>query len=198
MSEKTIKELSQDLFTALITRGLSLTLKEYCGLTSSEELTLLAGQLKKMSMFEPEDKETITFRDHRRPFKEKAKEEMLNLSNEAGKIKQYKIDGDDVIEILESGCGNNKTIGLKKQIEGLFRLAGKQIRVEIVGCRVDMGRCRVLKKHIERYHTDEKPLVQCPRCHYWVKNLYILYSVNPDLDGRRCMLCIETARRENQ
>ncbi len=56
-----------------------------------------------------------------------------------------------------------------------------------------------MQEHIEKYHKDEKPLVRCPKCHVWVKVLWMPFSVDHDLDSTaQCMLCIETARRERQ
>ncbi len=62
--------------------------------------------------------------------------------------------------------------------------------------KTDYGRCRVMKEHVGKYHTDEEPLVFCPGCKVWVKKLWIPFNVNPDLDTPKCMLCIETASRK--
>jgi len=45
-------------------------------------------------------------------------------------IVDYDTD-DDVFEFYQ-GCNNNKTRGLKQQIEAFYRLAGKEVQIKII------------------------------------------------------------------
>ncbi len=112
--------------------------------------------------------------------------------------KLYEIKHCDVYEILP-GCKVNKTLPLRLQIEVLYCLAGKDIKVKIVNNDDYKNANAIMQEHLEKYHKDEKPLVKCPKCHVWVKMLWMPFNLDHDLDSTaQCMLCTKTARREKQ
>ena len=113
---------------------------------------------------------------------------MTKEETKKSKEPKYEVVGENVFEVIKPCCANDKTIGLKRQIEAFFCLAGKEVRVKIEEVdkpneftSVDDKTIRALsglpsfemKEHLEMYHPHrDHRRIECPDCGKFVKKLY--------------------------